>query len=295
MMRPRRPRWHPHRRPVPGILSAVFREVLVVTVSVMLLGGCGKSSGGSRASAASTVASTPATRPAASPSNGLPQVGALFSGPADGSVHFCTASVVHSPGHDLLVTAAHCVAGTGTNLVFVPDYHDGVSPFGSWSVTAAYVSPRWLANQDPQADLAFLAVASHHQSGQAVNVEDIVGADRLVTAQGFRVQATVVAYPLGMGGKPITCTNETHEQDGYPTFECDGYVDGTSGGPWLTNLDPVTQRGDLYGVIGGLHQGGCTPQVSYSPHFSSEAVATYQRAINGGPGDDVASAASDGC
>jgi len=180
-------------------------------------------------------------------------------------------------------------------LVFVPGYHNGVSPFGSWSIGAVYVSSRWLTNHDPQADYAFLTVEPQPRSGRAVDVEDVVGADRLVISQDFHVRATVIGYPLGTGGKPITCGNETYDHGGYPTFDCDSYVDGTSGSPWITDINPVARRGDLYGVIGGLHQGGCTRQVSYSSYFGADIRVLYNRAIRGGSGDDVPPAGSDGC
>jgi len=234
-------------------------------------------------------------RPVATPFTGLSQVGALFGGPVEGATHFCTASVVHSPRHDLLVTAAHCLSGTGSTLVFAPGYHDGDLPYGSWTVVAAYVSPAWSVHHDPQADVAFLTVAPQQRSGRAANVEDVVGADRLVVSRGFHVRATVVGYPLGAGGRPLTCTIGTYDHAGFPAFDCDGYVGGTSGSPWITESDPATHRGELYGVIGGLHQGGCTPQTSYSSYFGPGVQALYDRANLGGPGDDVPAAGSDGC
>jgi len=257
-----------------------------VGAMTLLLAGCGSTS---------TASTDSVSHPAAKAFPGLPQVGALFAGPAEGGVHFCTASVVRSPVHNLLVTAAHCLSGTGSNLVFVPGYHDGIAPYGSWSIGAVYVSSAWLTNRDPQADFAFLTVAPQQRSGQVINVEEVVGGNRLVVSQGFHVRATVVGYPLGTGGKPITCQNETYDHGGYPTFNCDGYVDGTSGSPWITAFDPATRRGDVYGVIGGLHQGGCTPQISYSSYFGSGAEALYNRAIRQGSGDDVPPAGNGGC
>ena len=260
----------------------------------MLLAGCGSTPTIGPTTVPAT--GTPAvSRPTATAFAGLPQVGALFGGPVAGGTHYCTASVVHSPRHDLLVTAGHCLSGTGSTLVFAPGYHDGDAPYGSWTVVATYVSAAWSARHDPQADVAFLTVAPQQRSGRVVNVEDVVGADRLVVSRGFHVRATVVGYPLGSGGRPLTCTNETYDEGGYPAFGCDGYVDGTSGGPWLTGVDPATRRGDLYGLIGGLHQGGCTPQISYSSYFGPDVQALYARAIRGGPGDDVPAAGSDGC
>ena len=227
--------------------------------------------------------------------DGLPVVGALFAGASVTGVHFCTASVVHSPHRDLLVTAAHCLSGTGDGLYFAPMYHDGTAPFGMWKVVAAYASQRWLHDQDPHQDVAFLAVAPHDRRGKRLEVEDVTGADRLVVSSGFRLRATLVGYPIGSGGRPITCSNEVYDHLGYPGFDCGGYVGGTSGGPWITHLDRRTRSGDVAGVIGGLHQGGCTPSISYSPYFDASTAAVYQQAVRHGHGDTLPSAGSDGC
>ncbi|RAG80356.1 serine protease, partial [Streptacidiphilus pinicola] len=66
------------------------------------------------------------------PFGGLPAIGVLFSPDevADNH-HFCTASVVHSPGGDVVATAAHCLSDPAngspnpSTVVFAPGYHDG--------------------------------------------------------------------------------------------------------------------------------------------------------------------------
>lgn len=225
---------------------------------------------------------------------GWPQVGALFSGPDVTGFHFCTASVVHSRAGDLVVTAAHCVSGTGRGLDFAPGYHDGQAPFGVWPVTAAYVSRSWRASQDPKADVAFLVVAPRRWRGRLEPVEAVVGGDRLATGPRPGTTTTVVGYPAGSGGRPVRCTNVVTSHGGYPEFDCGGFVGGTSGGPWIATSGR-TARGALVGVIGGLHQGGCSPSVSYSAPFGPATEAVYLRAEAGGPGDDLPAPGGDGC
>ena len=58
-------------------------------------------------------------------------------------------------------------------------------------------------------------------------------------------------------------------------FDCGGYTDGTSGGPFLANVHPATGRGAVIGVIGGYEQGGDTPIVSYSARFGPAVAALY--------------------
>jgi hypothetical protein len=65
-------------------------------------------------------------------------------------------------------------------------------------------------------------------------------------------------------------------------FDCGGYTNGTSGGPFLSEVDPVTGQGLVIGVIGGYQQGGDTPQVSYSAVLGANAAVLYQQAVAGG-------------
>jgi hypothetical protein len=71
---------------------------------------------------------------------GVRQVGALFPS-ASSSQHECTASVVDGSHGDVLLTAVHCVTGSGAGMVFPPGFHDGISPYRRWTVTAAHLAP----------------------------------------------------------------------------------------------------------------------------------------------------------
>jgi hypothetical protein len=65
---------------------------------------------------------------------------------------------------------------------------------------------------------------------------------------------------------------------GYPSLQCAGFVNGTSGAPWIAN-SMVT------GVIGGLDGGGCQVDVSYSSPFDGAVDQLLARAEAGGPTD----------
>jgi hypothetical protein len=189
--------------------------------------------------------------------------------------HFCSASVVHSTGGDLVITAAHCVYGAGPTIEFAPGYDRGATPYGVWTVRRLYVDPAWRASRDPRHDVAILQVAP--RGGK--RIEDVVGANPLGRPQPG-TDVTVLGYRLGAGDRPITCTNTLHETDGYSAFDCAGYTDGVSGGPWL-------QGGAVVGVTGGLEQGGCGAVTEYSTPFGDDTVALLHRA-EGGTGADVA-------
>jgi len=212
---------------------------------------------------------------------GTPQVGALFTTSAGQlNQHFCTASVVDSPSRDLVITAAHCVAGTSGTLDFVPGYNQGSEPYGVWTVTKVYVDQAWSSSSSQDDDFAFLRVS---RPGSSVPVEDVTGAERLDTsAPASRQLVQVIGYP-NTTDQPVTCQNPiTQPIADQLEFDCDGYTDGTSGGPFLSGIDQVTGEGLVIGVIGGYQQGGDTPQVSYSAMLGANAAALYRVAVADG-------------
>ncbi len=211
---------------------------------------------------------------------GTPAVGALFT-TSHGRLgqHFCTASVVNSPAGDMLVTAAHCVGGGAKGVVFVPGYHKGVIPYGIWTVTKVYTDHAWATSANPDDDVAFLTVSN---PGTATPIEDVTGAEQLATGTSARQLVEVIGYPDGTS-EPIICRNRTREpMPDQLEFDCGSYTDGTSGGPFLANVNPLTGQGTVIGVIGGYEQGGLTPQVSYSAMFEGNVAALYHTAITAG-------------
>lgn len=212
---------------------------------------------------------------------GTPAVGALFT-MSGGKLkqHFCTASVIDSPHGDLVITAAHCVTGTSGTVVFVPGYDGGTTPDQVWTVTTVYVDQAWKSSANPDDDAAILRVS---QPGSSVPIEDVTGADKLATgAPATRQLVQVIGYP-DSANQPITCQNWLKEpMTDQLEFDCGSYTDGTSGGPFLADVDATTGQGRVIGVIGGYEQGGDTPQVSYSAVLGANVAALFKTAVAGG-------------
>jgi V8-like Glu-specific endopeptidase len=214
------------------------------------------------------------------PFNGTAAVGALFSRRANGTLatHFCTASVVSSPGQDLLITAAHCMTNRSlepkTGVVFAPGYHDGEFPYGTLRITAVFADAAWEQDQNPNHDVAFLVAGR-----PGTHIQRHTGAETLMVDEPpQRVQ--VIGYPDGTN-EPISCAgrarNFGHARE--MVFDCAGYTDGTSGGPFLAHVDPKTGDGWVIGVIGGYQDGGDSPDISYSPRFFAAVEDLYQVAV----------------
>ena len=212
---------------------------------------------------------------------GTPAVGALFT--ASGSKlgqHFCTASVISSPNGDLAITAAHCVTSTSGTIDFVPGYDNGATPYKVWTVTKVYVDRAWSSSSNEDDDFAFLQIS---QPGSSVPIEDVTGAEQLATGTpASRPLVQVIGYP-NSSDQPITCQNRlTEPMADQLEFDCGGYTDGTSGGPFLAKVNSRTGQGTVIGVIGGYQQGGNTPQISYSSVLGANAAALYKTAVAGG-------------
>lgn len=231
-------------------------------LAISLTAGCGSGMFGGH--------SVPSAHPAPADS-AANRVGALFLGQLGGP-RLCTASVVHSPKRNLLVTAAHCVHLPGqdptAHLIFAPGYRNGQAPYGTWPVKAITVDPRWQDGQDPEYDVAFIGVGAV----DGKQIEDVVGGNSVATGEGFGLHVSVTGYPND-SEVPITCSNQTSAQS--PTqerFDCSGYTDGTSGSPWLG------PNGEVVGVIGGYEAGGDTDSTSYSITFDARVSVLFHQA-----------------
>jgi hypothetical protein len=183
---------------------------------------------------------------------------------------FCTASIVSSRKGDLLITAAHCLGKfPATDISFVPFYDDGIRPFGSWRVTSEIFAPGWLPGGQPSKDFAFLTVNG--------NVQERAGAERLGVSVPVPDSVTLEGYSFAGGmtvctRRPSTIEVESHQQQ--LKVRCDGLLNGSSGGPFLTHISKQSGLGTVVGIIGGYQEGG-TPDVSYSSPFDSAVMSLY--------------------
>ena len=236
--------------------------------------------------------------PARAPQNtaqnfaGVPTVGALFVPGGYPSLHTCTASVIRTKAGNVIMTAAHCISGTGVGYKFAPGYRNGKTPYGVWDVTAAFGAPGWINHGNTRRDYAFLTVAKQTINGKSRTLQSVTGGNALGRTAEAHDKVTIIGYALGSNDEALRCTTTVYIHDRFPAFNCGGFPGGTSGSPWLRKTDHgLVVSGD----IGGLHQGGCTPSTSYSPPLGKPAHRALARAAHNQGANVFPAPGSDGC
>ncbi|MFD3539035.1 trypsin-like peptidase domain-containing protein [Streptomyces sp. NPDC058662] len=225
---------------------------------------------------------------------GIPVVGRMFV-VKGGSGYFCTASVVSSPGRDLVLSAAHCLLGTDARQVaFVPLYTRArPQPYGMFPVlrdkagrSRVWIDPRYRSRGPNRAATLDVAFARVGPDARGRRVEDVVGGNRLVTGSGYaHARVSLIGYPSS-AARPRLCVNRTTKftsgdariPGSFLRIDCTGYPGGTSGGPFLTRYDARTRTGDVVGIIGGWKLGGDRPDTSYSSYFGADVRTLYAKA-----------------
>ena len=116
----------------------------------------------------------------------------------------------------------------------------------------------------------------------------VTGANQLGLDEAAGQLTQVIGYPDG-ASEPVVCDSQTRPSGAGSTgagstgatltgatqleFDCGGYPDGTSGSPFLVQVNKTTGEGTVTGVIGGCEQGGDSPSVSYSIAFGPNVGA----------------------
>jgi V8-like Glu-specific endopeptidase len=234
------------------------------------------------------------------PFEGIKEVGTFYWAErnADGELYyrFCAGTVVPSPGKDLVLTAAHCFdsADRQQNMVFVPQHSKNKpQPHGIFPIAKGqiYADPRYMRRGGDKdfTDLDFAILKTEPRS-DGKELQDVVGAIPIGYSTGFDHPKTrVIGYP-GFKAKqdPLDCTSpmkkfSTGDAEGWKggTFsqiDCDGYVSGTSGGPFIT---AGSENPQVVGVTGGWMTGGHSADTSYSSYFDGDLKRIYEAAVAG--------------
>lgn len=193
--------------------------------------------------------------------------------PAQGH-YSCSGTAIDTPSRSIVLTAGHCAienGSAGRDIVFVPAYDHGRRPFGTFTVSAVYITHQWRQGENPDFDVAALKV----RPNELGELTDVVGARGVAVSRSRSAAFEIFGYPAaalrgeelrscrahGLGSDPFTFAFV-----GPPTLpaSCD-MAAGASGGAWIVDgqyVDGVTS----YSYIG-------RPTRLYSPYFGREIGA----------------------
>ncbi|HVX33615.1 MAG TPA: hypothetical protein VHA80_10800 [Solirubrobacterales bacterium] len=195
----------------------------------------------------------------------------------------CSGTSVVSPNESVVITAGHCVYDGGIwsdrKWVFVPGYHHGERPFGTFTAHWLGTTPAWHAHENENFDVG-AAVVGRNEKGQTLAAA--VGADRLKTGlspdQTFDVYGYPVEKPFNGGTLQVCREAGFLGHDFGSLFEpgpldlaisCDDSAGG-SGGAWVIDGNVVNSV-TTYGYPSD-------PFTNFGPYFGKDVAKLYARA-----------------
>ncbi|WP_440581697.1 trypsin-like serine peptidase [Streptomyces djakartensis] len=192
----------------------------------------------------------------------------------------CSGNAVTSANKSTVLTAGHCVKLQGawhTNWVFVPGYHDGQRPYGTWTAARLLSTPQWTASEDINYDIGAAVVAPL----DGTRLTDAVGGQGVAFNTGYGKAMYSFGFPAAApydGEKFIYCSGTTFRDfllsaDHGLTCNMTG---GSSGGPWFTQFDEATGTG-LQSSVNSFKY-NFLPNAMYGPYFGADAQNLYQSA-----------------
>ena len=182
-----------------------------------------------------------------------------------------------------MITAGHCVYDEGIwsdrKWVFVPGYHHGERPFGTFTAHWLGTTPAWHAHENENFDIG-AAVVGRNEKGQTLAAA--VGADRVATGLSPNQTFDVYGYPVEKpfnGGTLQVCREVSFEGHDFGSLFEPGPLDlaiscddsaGGSGGGWVIEGN----------VVNGVTTYGypSDPFTNFGPYFGRDVAHLYERA-----------------
>jgi V8-like Glu-specific endopeptidase len=215
----------------------------------------------------------------------------------------CTATAITSPGVSLILTAAHCLndgknpSSYSRDVLFMPAYKDGATPYDSWTICKMYVAPNWLSTGNFSHDYALAKVCPRASDGK--KIQTVIGSlgyrSSFVKTYNQRWVAFGYPYdspPFSLAKRMYTCDTKYYADEPYykpPTvlIGCD-MTQGASGGPLINNFSETfsSTANIITGVLSDIDSYSPNPPnlptTLSSPYFDSNFKALYDQAVADG-------------
>ena len=176
-----------------------------------------------------------------------------------------------------VLTAGHCVYNDQTNryhtnVVVVPQYFNGQSPYGTFQATNLLTTEGWQQG-DFSYDLGLIQIADKGGTKISTYTGFLGGRWNVTPVQHF----TIIGYPAGRpfnGETQQICQTSFAHKDTGPAPAPDGagcdLTGGSSGGPWIIRF---SGKGGNQNQINGVTSYGYPgrPRELYAPYFSTAA------------------------
>ncbi len=205
--------------------------------------------------------------------------GKLFFNQGGGSF-VCSATVVNTPTQRVIFSAGHCAVDEGavsSNVAFVPGYHNGVRPYGTFVATKLYSINGWIQSGNFSYDISAAVLGGRRKVAAVVGSRGIKF--NLARQQNF-VSFGYPAAPPFNGQNLYSCPSPfrgldpstSNPQTQWITCNMTG---GSSGGGWIVQ-NAYLNSVNSYGYKS-------KPGRMYGPYFGSAAVNLYNGVKNQAP------------
>jgi hypothetical protein len=193
---------------------------------------------------------------------------------------YCSGTAIDSPTRQLVLTAGHCVnAGADyhgnlwyRDLLFVPAYTAGKSPFGAFAARGhkIFAAPQWTNHSNSDFDVGAFLTAPNNRG---VNVADAVGGGAAI-ALGLPRNQRFDSFGYPGNVRRMQGCNSSYRSDDPLTYRLPGpptlgigchWAPGASGGGWLIEGGTRIDGLNSYLYLGDRSR-------TYGPYFSQETV-----------------------
>ncbi len=197
-----------------------------------------------------------------------------------GGGYVCSATVVNTPSRRVVFSAGHCAIDEGQvsrNVAFVPGYHNGARPYGTFVATKSYSVADWIQHSNFSDDMSAFVL------GGTKKVATAVGSRGIKFNQPRRENFVSYGYPaaLPFNGETLwKCPSPYRGQDPSASNPRTQWIacnmtGGSSGGGW------IIQNKYLNGV--NSYGYNSQPGRMYGPYFGSQAMSLYNTVKNLAP------------